>query len=379
MKTLRTWIVLAVTAVFLTLSISPTKAQTGLAFTRFETENDFPRSLTFKTAVSGEVDIVSATLVYHLRNEFSSNSITRVDIEFDPGREVELSYTWDTSAGTIPGAAVVHYWEVVDADGRQLRSHEMTVRYEDTRFDWQVRENDDIAIWWHDRRDSFGEQVFEIAQQAVAEQRQKFQADLDFQMRIMIYNNFDEFAEWNGVTSEFIGGQAFPNQGVTAQIVSAYGSQEQWLNDVVPHEISHLYFAQVTFNRRSQPPTWLNEGLAQFNEFGDQSRSLQTAVAAANSGDLISLSLLETGFGYFNEERTRLAYAEAVSAVTYLVETYGDDGLAALLAPLCRMLRDDVSDAVKDPQSPLVQLAKDWRQLLFPDASDDQFADAYAQ
>jgi hypothetical protein len=54
-------------------------------------------------------------------------------------------------------------------------------------------------------------------------------------------------------------------------------------------------------------------------------------------------------------------------------------GLAALLAPLCRMLRDDVTDALKDSNSPLVQLAKDWRQLLFPDASDEQFADSYAQ
>lgn len=53
--------------------------------------------------------------------------------------------------------------------------------------------------------------------------------------------------------------------------------------------------------------------------------------------------------------------------------------LAVLLAPLCHMLRDDVTDALKDQQSPLVQLAKDWRQLLFPDASDEQFADAYAQ
>ncbi len=52
---------------------------------------------------------------------------------------------------------------------------------------------------------------------------------------------------------------------------------------------------------------------------------------------------------------------------------------AALLAPLCRMLRDDVIDALKDSKSPLVQLAQDWRQLLFPDASDGQFADAYAQ
>jgi hypothetical protein len=54
-------------------------------------------------------------------------------------------------------------------------------------------------------------------------------------------------------------------------------------------------------------------------------------------------------------------------------------GFAALLAPLTRMLRDDVTDALRDPQSPLHQLAKDWRQLLFPDAPDEQFADAYAQ
>ena len=55
------------------------------------------------------------------------------------------------------------------------------------------------------------------------------------------------------------------------------------------------------------------------------------------------------------------------------------EGFAALLAPLCRMLRDDVTDALKDPGSPLVQLARDWRHLLFPDATDEEFADAYAQ
>ena len=52
---------------------------------------------------------------------------------------------------------------------------------------------------------------------------------------------------------------------------------------------------------------------------------------------------------------------------------------AALLAPLCRMLRDDVTDALRDATSPLVRLAQDWRHLLFPNATDEQFADAYAQ
>ncbi|MDY6916890.1 MAG: N-6 DNA methylase, partial [Chloroflexota bacterium] len=54
-------------------------------------------------------------------------------------------------------------------------------------------------------------------------------------------------------------------------------------------------------------------------------------------------------------------------------------GFAEMLAPLCRLLRDDVTDALPDPGSPLTQLAHDWRQLLFPGASDEQFADAYAQ
>jgi hypothetical protein len=52
---------------------------------------------------------------------------------------------------------------------------------------------------------------------------------------------------------------------------------------------------------------------------------------------------------------------------------------AQLLAPLCRMLRAEVTDALGDNTSPLVKLAADWRQLLFPDASDEKFADAYAQ
>ncbi len=52
---------------------------------------------------------------------------------------------------------------------------------------------------------------------------------------------------------------------------------------------------------------------------------------------------------------------------------------AELLAPLCLLLREDVADALRDKTSPLVNLAKDWRTLLFPEADNNRFADAYAQ
>ena len=54
-------------------------------------------------------------------------------------------------------------------------------------------------------------------------------------------------------------------------------------------------------------------------------------------------------------------------------------GFAALLAPQCRMLRDDVTEALSHARSSLTRLATDWRELLFPAATDAQFADAYAQ
>ncbi|MDA8262936.1 MAG: N-6 DNA methylase [Actinomycetota bacterium] len=53
--------------------------------------------------------------------------------------------------------------------------------------------------------------------------------------------------------------------------------------------------------------------------------------------------------------------------------------LAELLAPLCRLLRESVLIAMAVDGSALAQLAKEWRQNLFPDADDLQFADAYAQ
>ena len=52
---------------------------------------------------------------------------------------------------------------------------------------------------------------------------------------------------------------------------------------------------------------------------------------------------------------------------------------AALLAPICRLLRDDVAEALGSDASTLAALAQDWRQMLFPDATDAQFGDAYAQ
>ena len=53
--------------------------------------------------------------------------------------------------------------------------------------------------------------------------------------------------------------------------------------------------------------------------------------------------------------------------------------LAQFLAPLTRLLRDEVQQALQAPGSNVDLLATEWRQYFFPEADDAQFADAYAQ
>lgn len=57
----------------------------------------------------------------------------------------------------------------------------------------------------------------------------------------------------------------------------------------------------------------------------------------------------------------------------------GPKALAALLAPLCRLLREDVAVAVADDKSALKRLCAEMREYLFPLSSDEDFADTYAQ
>jgi hypothetical protein len=53
--------------------------------------------------------------------------------------------------------------------------------------------------------------------------------------------------------------------------------------------------------------------------------------------------------------------------------------LAEVSARLCRLLRDEVVEQIALGERSLALLADDWRSLLFPNASDAQFADGYAQ
>jgi len=327
--------VLVVFLLVLALDGGAAHAQSAIQFSADTVENDFPASLTFNIVASSTAgEITYAELVYSQQKVLGTTSTIRNPVEFEPASTVELSFTYDTSALTVtPGEPYLYHWEVTDSAGNTAQSEAQVIRYEDTRFDWQVLENDGVAVWWHDRPVAFGQQVFDVASTAYDLQSELFQVVLDFQIRVVIHNNFPEFEAWHGVVTDAVGGEAFTALGMTAIIVEGSASQTSWLNDVIPHEISHLYFAAVTYNPTVSIPVWLDEGVAQYNEFNDHSATLDYVETLGQQGELIGLHALESGFGQFSSEaRFRQAYDEALSGVTYMVEAYGQAGVAALLA-----------------------------------------------
>ncbi len=104
-------------------------------------------------------------------------------------------------------------------------------------------------------------------------------------------------------------------------------------------------------------------------------RSGKLAMRARISNDVSiggSKSIEETALAAYRELLGDFLYWDPVVPGTA-------EGLAAFLAPLTRVLRDDVQAALDRDNPRLRSLAKEWRGLLFPEGDEAQFADAYAQ
>lgn len=112
---------------------------------------------------------------------------------------------------------------------------------------------------------------------------------------------------------------------------------------VVRHEYTHALLHSMTPN----VPTWLNEGLARYFEHGNEGAIERKALRGIAKKDmLIPLASLEGGFSAMSRERAWLAYAESLSAVTYLVERYGIYDTKRLLIELEK--GNSIHDALQD-------------------------------
>ena len=292
------------------------------------TENNYPDDLTFHIHVESDSSIADIQLYYRVQGAIST---TIQPVEFDPGTEVMASFTWDTSRITVaPSTPIFFYWEVEDDQGNQISTPEELVYYDDLRFPWMEISDPEVIVRWYEGPDEFGQFIYDTARDSLTLMEEQTDETLDFPIFVLVYANKEDFASWHFFVDDWVGGQAFLPLGVTTEIIPPYSSPE-WILDVIPHEIAHLFYYQVMNSPLASWPSWLSEGLAQYYEETDPAPALERVESAAREGRLLPLISLTGGFGR-DAEQVRLSYDQSLSVVIYILETWGEEGLQNLIA-----------------------------------------------
>ncbi|HEX2282448.1 MAG TPA: peptidase MA family metallohydrolase, partial [Thermomicrobiales bacterium] len=135
---------------------------------------------------------------------------------------------------------------------------------------------------------------------------------------------------------------------------------------VVPHEISHQVLYQATKNAFSSPPQWLDEGLATYWQESGRDRFYSYALELAATGEVPPLRTLNGTFPYDRDGATA-SYAFSLSAVMYILDTWGDEGMSKLLATFPEGITHE--DAIEQGLGiTFDELDRQWREDLLADA-----------
>ncbi len=106
------------------------------------------------------------------------------------------------------------------------------------------------------------------------------------------------------------------NDGRIRVPVQGLDSVTDDLSRVLRHELTHSFVRQMTLGRC---PTWLNEGLAQWEEGRRSTASAQVLLAAFDHGSVIPLKRLEGSWTQFPAPVAALAYAWSLAAVESVI------------------------------------------------------------
>jgi hypothetical protein len=254
----------------------------------------------------------------------------------------DLTYQLPETAGQLAPNTTLHArWRIDAGDGQVAFGPDIAVTYADTRFDWSTTTGSIVSgaiirVHWYQGSAAFGARALAVGEKAVSDAAAFFGVRETEPIDFFIYATQTPFDDALGLE---------PSWGVIGQehadirTMFALLSPGATPGTVVTHELTHLVFNTAVTNPYHFPPTWLNEGLAVYLSEGYSASRRALVEEAVGSATIIPLLGLATGFPT-NLDRALLAYGEGVSAVEFLIRTYGK----AALVKLVRFYAGGVSD-----------------------------------
>jgi hypothetical protein len=295
-------------------------------------KSTFGTSIVFTQPYSGG-QIKSANLLVETPGDVGPSVIPVVR----PG-STSLTSTLDTSGGGMfPNTPVVAHFEVVLDDGTTLSGPDIHVTYADDRFTWKTKTGKIVRLHWIQATDAFAQQLLTWAENGVVKAAAMFGVAETKPIDYFVYPSQDVFQQGLNEPGT-VGGVALPSFRTCFALVapgdSKYGAE------VLPHEVTHIVFDDAVNNPYHHPPRWLDEGFAVYLSIGYDAEYRQLVTQAVKAGTLTSILALSD---YFPMDSTRiyLAYAEAVSAVDFMVRKYGQPAVQKLVQAYAGGVSDD--------------------------------------
>ena len=134
--------------------------------------------------------------------------------------------------------------------------------------------------------------------------------------------------------------------------IYTYSASRDFATATLPHEITHLIFRDFVGIENAGIPTWMDEGVAQWEEPKKRELVKMAVKGIRNASELIPLEkfFAMNIMGVSDEKIVNSYYIQAMGLVDFLMQRYGADKFLVL----CRELRDgETMDAALSSAYPL--------------------------
>lgn len=314
----------------------------GFTISRNEATASFPQGITFFLDAAADTPIADIALLY---NTPGTETLSVELPRFEEGATtITIEHPVSLDAGELPpGLDVMYRWRVTDTNGDVTETDVQTIPWIDGRYEWTPLEGPRVTVYAYNMPADFQQATLDSAERTIDRLVNAYGFEPEEHIRLWAYANKEDLYGALAPNSEpWIAGSAYPPLYLIMAILPVGDDDE--MARVVPHEITHQVAYQVTRNPFNSPPLWLNEGLAVYWQETGRDRFYTYALQIAAEGQVPPLRTLNGGFDY-NPDGALVAYALSLSVVIYILDTWGDEGMADLLG----MFREGVSyeDAVQ--------------------------------
>jgi len=199
------------------------------------------------------------------------------------------------------------------------------------QYSWRSITSDHFEVYFYEGLDSLAMRVLDLAEKTNLMMNARMGHSLGRRVPIILYGSHDDFAQTN-VTPELLGeGTGGFTEVLRNRVVLPFTGSYEDLRHVVVHELTHAYMFDMLYGGSAgallarqtffQVPLWFAEGMAEYMSLGMESNAEMFLRDGIIDGDLPPL---EYSGGY-------IVYKQGQSALSYLVDRYGEERLRDVL------------------------------------------------